>query len=379
MQRNKPLKVLIPDGESFYLQKVLTCFAASGQVQLYVLSGKAYTAMRFSRHTHRFIYFPKPADDREWIGKVNDLCRTYKIDVILPMFEDRIRTLIALGDRLDLRDSVLIPGSLIQFDTANDKGLLAGHMEAHGIPSPKSKVAQNKSQLLQLLPGFRLPILLKPPLGTGGGDGIIPVEDRESLHQAIERELVTFPIVVQEFIDGFDTGCNVLCKDGVILAYTVQRGFLYDDKPFSPQMGLVLIDEKEVLEIATRLMQSLRWTGVANIDLIYDRKRRQYQVLEINPRFWSTVEGSLFAGVNFPWLYCQAATGKTFPIPLCREATFINLKGLVSCIKKDKRKLFNRELLWKQSTLKYALRDPVPMIYHFIWRTRNILLARLGK
>jgi predicted ATP-grasp superfamily ATP-dependent carboligase len=124
-------------------------------------------------------------------------------------------------------------------------------------------------------------------------------------------------------------------------------------------------------------MASLKWTGLANIDLIYDIRRKQYLVLEINPRYWLTLEGSLFAGVNFPWLYCQTVKGVNYEVPAYNEAKFVNLKGLVASLKKDLKNLFSGELLWIQSPLKYALQDPLPMVYHFIWRTKNLLVRRI--
>jgi hypothetical protein len=91
---------LIPDGEHFYLQKVLNCFAASGGVQLYIISNKAHTSMRYSRYIFKYFYFPRPADDQEYIGKINELCARYGIDVIMPLFEERIRTLVQHRDLL---------------------------------------------------------------------------------------------------------------------------------------------------------------------------------------------------------------------------------------------------------------------------------------
>ena len=370
------INVLIPDGENYYLQKVLNCFADCKGIRLYVLSDKKIISMRFSKYIDKFIYFPRPADDLEWIAKINELCTLYNIDVLMPVFETRIRTLILHRDHLKYQDKVLIPASLESFDTANRKNRLAVHMQALDIPTPKSIPVADAEELARVLPRLEFPLLLKPTLLTGGGEGIVKFENLQSLEQHVRSREIKFPIVLQQYIVGYDTGCNVLCKDGRVLAYTIQKGFLYGIKPFSPQIGLNIVHEEEVIRIVSRLMESLKWTGLANVDLIYDTRLKRYLILEINPRYWSTVDASVPAGINFPWLYCQTVIGLQFKVPEYNETTFIGLKGMWGYLKKEPAKLFHSNFLWKQTPLKYALHDPLPFIYHFFWRTKNLIVRR---
>lgn len=334
--------------------------------------------MRFSRYINKFIYFPKPSDDLEWIAKINELCMVHNIDVLMPVYETSIRTLILYRDLLKYKDKTLLPPSLESFDTANHKDRLAAHMQTLGIPTPNSIPLLNHEEFEKAIPGLEFPLLLKPTLDTGGGDGIIKFEELQALESHLRNQEINFPIVLQQYIVGYDSGCNVLCKDGKILAYTIQKGFLYENKPFSPQIGLNIVHEEEVIKIVSRLMESLNWTGLANIDLIYDSRLKRYLILEINPRYWNTVDGSVPAGINFPWLYCQTVRGIHFEIPEYRETTFVGLKGLPGYIKKEPGNLFSK-LLWKQTPLKYALNDPLPMIYHFFWRTKNIIVRQFTK
>ena len=374
--KRKKYRVLIPDGENFYLQKILYCLATTDSVELYVVSSKKYTPTRFSRYIFKFCYLPKPEDDRDWVNRICQLCDTYQIEVLMPMYEDRIRTLTVFFDLLPERCKPLVPSSVTLFDTANHKGLLARHMHEYDIPGPRSQQIENLNQLDKKILELQFPILVKPPTNTGGGVGILKFEDREGLSAFLSSNELQFPLLFQEFISGFDSGCNVLCKNGEILAYTIQKGFLYSNLPYSPQTGLVTIHQEEILDIARSLMKSLNWTGLANIDLLYDRGSNKYLVLEINPRFWNTVVGSALAGVNFPLLYIRAAMGEKFELPEYKETTFINLKGLASMLKRDPRTIFKRRLIWEQTPFKFALRDPVPTVYHYIWRTKNIIMGR---
>ena len=133
------------------------------------------------------------------------------------------------------------------------------------------------------------------------------------------------------------------------------------------------------MELAKKLMKSLNWSGVANIDMIYDQERDLVQVLEINPRYWLTIDASAIAGVNFTYLYCLNALGVNFEVPAYSELKYLNLKGLVKSVRKDPLLLFNFKFIWNNTPFKFAIKDPIPMIYHFIWRTKNILLQKVRK
>ena len=104
--------------------------------------------------------------------------------------------------------------------------------------------------------------------------------------------------------------------------------------------------EDKALELAKKLMKSLNWSGVANIDMIYDQERDLVQILEINPRYWLTTDASAIAGVNFPYLYCLNALGINFEVPAYSELNYLNLQGLVKSVSKDPRLLFNFKFIW---------------------------------
>jgi len=226
---------------------------------------------------------------------------------------------------------------------------------------------------------FSFPCLIKPTVNTGGGIGILKINSKEELIQYINNKIPIHPILLQEYINGFDLGCNVLCSQGQILATTIQKGNLYNNIPYSPQIGLQFIKEDKALELAKKLMKSLNWSGVANIDMIFNLDRDIVQVIEINPRYWLTIDASAIAGVNFPYLYCLNALGVNFEVPAYSELNYLNLKGLVKSVRKDPLQLFNFKFIWNNTPFKFAIKDPIPMIYHFIWRTKNILLQRLKK
>ncbi|MCK5443011.1 MAG: ATP-grasp domain-containing protein, partial [Maribacter sp.] len=220
------------------------------------------------------------------------------------------------------------------------------------------------------------PIIVKPTEDSAGGDGIFKFENKNELREHFKNNTLKRELLIQEYIHGHDMGCNVLCKEGEVLAFIIQKGSMWDKKPFSPQIGLDIVYEEELLEIIKKLMKSLHWSGVANVDLRYDAKNKTYSVLEINPRYWATLHASLMAGINFPYLLCLATKGIKYDVPDYEHIEYLNIKGLARRITQHKFFVFNFKYIWKNTPLKYVVKDPLANIYKFIWITKNIVMRK---
>jgi len=120
----------------------------------------------------------------------------------------------------------------------------------------------------------------------------------------------------------------------------------------------------------------LQWSGIANVDIRYDKTSNTYKVIEINPRFWINTDASVVAGINFPYLCCLLTLNAEIPEQKGAYITYYNLKGLTRQIGKQPGLLFNFGFLKKNTPLVFALKDPLPMVYKFFWRTKNIIVSK---
>jgi len=121
------------------------------------------------------------------------------------------------------------------------------------------------------------------------------------------------------------------------------------------------------------LMRSLEWSGVANIDLIYDTNNDVFKILEINPRFWATLDASLTAGVNFPYLYCLASLGEKIEDIKYNFLEYLSFKGLVKALRADKRLIFNFYFIFNNTQLRFVLNDHKLNIYRIYIRIKFLL------
>jgi predicted ATP-grasp superfamily ATP-dependent carboligase len=62
-------------------------------------------------------------------------------------------------------------------------------------------------------------------------------------------------------------------------------------------------------EYAVRLMGHLKWNGVAMVEFKVDKLIGSPMLMEINGRFWGSLQLALDAGLNLPYLLVQMVNG----------------------------------------------------------------------
>ncbi len=150
----------------------------------------------------------------------------------------------------------------------------------------------------------------------------------------------------------------MLQLSGRTLAYTIQKAIGKASGKYKPAGHIQFQHHDECLHTVERMLQLLQWSGVAHVDLMYDEDAKALRILEINPRFWGSLLGSQRAGVNFPYLACQAAVGEAVPMPTYSDIEFAMPSAALRLWRRRDpsavRPSFN------QTTLPFLLHDPIP-------------------
>jgi len=66
----------------------------------------------------------------------------------------------------------------------------------------------------------------------------------------------------------------------------------------------------EWAEKMLNLFEELNWIGPAHMDILYDLDDETPKLLEVNPRFWMSINVAIQAGVDFPDLLCRLSLGE---------------------------------------------------------------------
>jgi predicted ATP-grasp superfamily ATP-dependent carboligase len=356
--------VLIPDGESRFALKVLRCLAEVPGLQVSALSKNPGAPIRFSRHLSRFVTRTADKSDEARLDAILQALKKLKADVVLPVDQGTFRLVATYRDEFESVAALppIVTPNLI--DMAGDKWLLTEILRKEKIPHPATVLLRPVEFKPGDLEGFSYPVLVKPR-DSWGGAGIVFFMNQAELEQFLRNQENCADFIIQEFIWGYDLSCSVLCRNGEILAYTIQRGIIPGKKRFQPPAGIEFIHHEEVLNNVEKLMRALNWSGIANIDFRYDENAKQVKILELNPRYWQSLLGSLVAGVNFPYLAYLASLRIDFPRPEYRFVPF-TYSGLLFGILLKKYLAGDQKVSdIRNTSLIFTMKDPVPELFRY--------------
>ena len=369
--RKEPLKkisILIPDGESGFCKSVIMCLSQVHNLRIYVLSTKGNTRSRFSIQKTKFIYIKPGKTDYGWVNSIKQYATDLSIDVILPTGQYAISVLSAHKNLFQPKINIVPLPSLNSFNIAADKWLLAAFLCANNLPLPTTILFESTDQFPDNLSRIEFPVLIKPR-NSFGGAGIEFWEDQIKLLKHLQENKNPDEVIVQSFIEGYNIGCSVLCQEGEILAYTIQKELLKCGSKYSPAGGIIFIYDENVYALIKQLMLKLNWSGIANIDLRYDEKDKTFKILEINPRFWASLIGSLNVGVNFPYLACMSALKIPYSQPTYLFKPFYSFGMIVSMKRAGTIHTIEQKFnLFNNTDLKYIIRDPLPLTVNLLYQ-----------
>jgi len=321
--------VLILDGDSNQAYSVLQCLGRVPRLRTHILSQVRDVPSRFSRYCASFHLRPtNTVWEHGLFEAIEKVTATVQIDVLVPAAINATLFIRNHSSRLRRLGALHPVANADAIALCRDKWLFAQFATKHGIPIPQTILftGQAREDLGLFDPGNSL--LLKPRVSSNGR-GILPFSDRAQAELFLDAHSeLAGQFIAQPRLDGSDFGCSVLCLDGSIVAYTIQKSVYRSNSPFGTAAGIELVENDEILDISRRLLCALRWNGVANIDFRYDDRERRIKVFELNSRYWGTLLGSLYGGVNFPHLSCMAALGETVDAPKYRRIRYFTAWGL---------------------------------------------------
>lgn len=162
-----------------------------------------------------------------------------------------------------------------------------------------------------LYPGY-----VKPHRSVVGGErrsktGVRFVADRSHCAEVLAALAPeAFPVLVQRGVRGPGEGVFVARWGGRTVARFAHRRLR--EKP--PAGGVSVFRESIALDpqlgaACDRLLDALQWEGVAMIEGKRDLDHGGWRVMEINGRFWGSLQLAIDAGVDFPKLLIDAVSG----------------------------------------------------------------------
>jgi len=280
-------------------------------------------------------------------------------------------------------------------DRIMDKDRLATHARSVGIASPRTWKVRSEAELERIRAEIAFPAVLKPVVAArwrhaeaweaAGQRKGARTSDFPSLLDAYRRIAAHVPeALVQEWVPGAEDQFYVygtyFDRAGRHAAgFTANKLLQYP-----PEFGLGCLvrtaDDPDVEALSIRLLESLGFRGIAEVEWKRNPATGKLTLIEINPRHWDQHELGTRSGVNLTYIayrdLCAAA-----PIPVRRSRRrcyWIGEQGLWGGFKDDVKRGRSRTLALAAPALfapkVYALwswRDPAPALSTIFHRSRK--------
>jgi predicted ATP-grasp superfamily ATP-dependent carboligase len=306
------LRVLVTDGDSRAALAVTRSLGRRGHAVL-VAEKRTPCLAQTSRYCAERLVYPDPIlDDVGFVQWFADIVRDRSVDIVLPIAE--ITTALVTENRALLEPQVRVPfADACIIERAADKADMARTAARLGIPVPRTVLLERPEELVRHLAGLPFPVVVKSRRSRiRTSDGWVSTSVRYAADaSALERDVARrypgeFPLLLQERIVGAGIGVFACYDRGRLVALFSHRRLR--EKP--PTGGVsVLSESTEVCPVARRYTESLlgelNWHGVAMVEFKRDRRDDVPKLLEINPRFWGSLQLAIDAGVDFPALLLE--------------------------------------------------------------------------
>ena len=314
-------RILVLDGETRAGLAVVRSLGKLG-VEIGVVAERR-SALAVMSH-HSYVYFPNVnsvSEPATYLGRLAKIIAAWQPDMVIPITDSTVEAVCDLPESI-LSRNLIATMPRLALRKASTKGELMKLARGLGIPAPKTlELSINWHEdgaTLAAIREFPYPAVIKPDHSPRAKEevkknlGVFYVSCADEAAAKISKLPMSdsFGWLMQQQIIGPGVGVFSIASRGKPLATFCHRRLL--EKP--PSGGVSVLSESIPLaeapvKDANRLLEELSWDGVAMIEF---KKHTDglYYLVEINPRFWGSLQLAVDSGVNFPTLLFRLHTAK---------------------------------------------------------------------
>jgi predicted ATP-grasp superfamily ATP-dependent carboligase len=309
---NKRITVLVLDADHKNALAIIRHLGKTKQYEIDVVSHNKRSIGFYSKYANEKILVHDPKKDAN--AYLNDLLGILikkKYAVILPVSYISYQICSENKEKISEHTHLTIT-SHENIKLASSKVQTYAFAEKIAVPYPAIIKVNSLDEIESLDPEF--PCVIKAPFEIGKN----VVDYAHNKEQFIRKYRAicdkhnmadTLPIV-QRYIDGGGFGFfayyeNGQCKNFFIhkrlREYPASGGFSTTAEAFY---------DPKIETYGKKILDALNWDGVAMVEFKQDKRTGEYYLMEINAKFWGSLELALVNGVNFPQMLIDRALGK---------------------------------------------------------------------
>ena len=308
------MSVLVTDG---HFRKALAVVRSLGRRGVPVTVGERtfLNTSFFSKYCAKRLVYPSPRRfPNQFIEFLLNEIKKNRYECLFPMEEETLLLTAKYHSEISTYTHLLI-SDLKRIEFVRDKRNLMQFAEANGIPIPKTHYLPPTQSLPPWGGGEGEGYVIKPRISSGSF-GIAYVKKKEDLIASYQRVHERYPLpMIQEWIpDGEGVyGLSALLDE----ASNIKAAFVHKKLRTYPVQGGPStlregVEHPQIMELGLSLLKSLNWVGIGMVEFKVDPRDGIPKLMEVNPRFWGSLQLAIVSGVDFPYLLLKIARGESF-------------------------------------------------------------------
>ena len=307
-------RVLVLDGQT---NQALACVRSLGRAghEVFVASHRRWPIAAWSTYCRgRFLL---AGETLAAFAELRGWARDRGVTIVLPLTERACLLCNAQRDAWEALGVVVGCGPDDMLLRAFDKAETLRYAAGCGVSTPPTRVPTSLAECRAAAEAVGYPCVVKPRFSNAhdgfvfqtGGDAHY-VRDPAQLEAAIEasRQGPRWPLI-QGFVPGQGKGVFALCDHGQPVAWFAHER-LRDVQPSGSGSSLrraIALDPR-LRAPAERMLCEMQWHGPAMVEF-RDDGTHSPSLMEVNGRFWGSLELAVLAGVDFPRLWVALLRG----------------------------------------------------------------------
>lgn len=289
------MKALLTNAES---AKTLACIRALGTkgIDVYVTGYYKHAPAFHSKYCKKHFVVHCPSEEDAFLKDMLSIIKNENIDVLVPINSEE--TILLSKHATEITKHCKFPFEKYErMMLLHDKGKLMKLAAKLKVPIPKTFFINKASDLRKV----NFPCVVKVTRSKSS-KGVFYAKDMNELKKALKQHEASDKII-QEYVNGETRGVSYLYHKGRMITYFAHKRLREYPVTGGPSSYRESINAPELVKIGKKILDYVRWDGLAMVEF------KGGKLLEINPRFWGSVNQAIQAGVNFPYLLVQKAAG----------------------------------------------------------------------
>lgn len=314
---NTGAPVFVTDGE---LRSTLAVVRSLGKAGIPVTVGAVgrQSLAGSSRWAAATVQYPCPiSQPSEFRSFIREHVHRNEYSLLIPMSDKTMQLLSNDKDALGCRTRTSIPGAE-QVRRVQNKAYVLSVAQGIGIGIPKTHTPSSAAELRSIADSCEYPVVIKPRQswvqreeGWSRGSVTYAHTPEELISKYWECDAQIPGPLIQERVQGEGRGVFLLICGGQLKALFCHRRVR--EKP--PSGGVSVYSESvsadpALVEKCVELLRRIGWEGPAMVEFKVDKNTGTPKLMEINGRFWGSLELAIHAGVDFPVMLYRLAMGE---------------------------------------------------------------------